>query len=104
MMGYYFAVFATDKPGIGAVRERVRPAHRAYLRAPSAQRVIVRLGGPTLTEDGAGMNGTLLVVEAEALADVERFVNADPYVRNGIFERVEIRPWQWGLGNPDKPA
>ncbi|MDT4886907.1 YCII-related domain protein [compost metagenome] len=47
------------------------------------------------------MNGSLLVVEAASLAEVQAFLDDDPYVRAGIFERVEIRPWNWGLGNPE---
>ncbi|MDF3834537.1 YciI family protein [Cupriavidus basilensis] len=101
MTGRYFAVFATDKPDMAATRERVRQAHRAYLRAPDKP-VVVRLGGPTLSPDGMRMIGTLLVVEAESQAEVERFLDGDPYVRNGVFEQVLIRPWQWGLGNPDQ--
>ncbi|MNE89336.1 YciI-like protein [compost metagenome] len=63
--------------------------------------MVVRLGGPTLCSEDGQMNGSLLVVEAATLADVQAFIDDDPYVRAGIFERVEIRPWNWGLGNPE---
>lgn len=95
----FFAVFATDKPGMAALRAAVRPAHRAWLRAPGDHAVMVRLGGPTLDGEGA-MNGTLLVVEAGDAEAVRRFVDDDPYTRGGLFARVEIRPWQWSLGGP----
>jgi hypothetical protein len=95
----WFAVFATDRPGTAVLRERLRPEHRAWLRSPVGHAVIVQLGGPTL--DAAGnMNGTLLVVRAADLAAVQRFMAEDPYSRNGLFERVEIRPWHWSLGQP----
>jgi len=100
-MTRFYAVFATDKPGMRAVRERVRPAHRAYLRAASGHRVFVRLGGPMLDGQGEAMNGTLLVIEAEHIEDVEHFLRNDPYTHAGLFERVEIRPWDWSLGNPE---
>lgn len=103
-MSRFFAIFATDKPGMLAVRERVRPAHRAYLRSAGGSGVSVRLGGPTLDADGVAMNGTLLVMEAERMEDVERFVRDDPYMHAGLFERVEIRPWDWSLGNPTRSA
>ncbi|WER47063.1 hypothetical protein CupriaWKF_05725 [Cupriavidus sp. WKF15] len=64
MTGRYFAVFATDKPDMATTRERVRPAHRAYLRAPGEHAVVARLGGPTLSPDGTRMTGTLLVVHS----------------------------------------
>jgi len=102
-MPRFYAIFATDKPGMLASRERVRPAHRAYLRNAGAEHgVVVRLGGPTLDAQANTMNGTLLVVEAEHIDDVERFVGGDPYMHAGIFERVEIRPWDWSLGNPGR--
>ncbi|MNW21367.1 YciI-like protein [compost metagenome] len=47
------------------------------------------------------MNGTLLVVEAMSLSEVQAFLGDDPYVRAGLFEHIEIRPWNWGLGNPE---
>lgn len=100
-MTYFFAVVASDRPGTQAVRARVRRAHRDYLRAPGAHRVTVRLGGALLADDGRTMNGTLLVVEADSATDVERFVADDPYMVNGVFDRIEIRRWAWGLGNPD---
>lgn len=101
-MARYYAVFATDKPGLRELRERIRPAHRAYLREASEHSVFVRLGGPTLAPQCDAMNGTLLVIEAERLDDVERFVHGDPYMRAGLFERIEIRPWEWSLGNPER--
>lgn len=100
-MGHFFAVFATDHPDSLALRQRLRPSHQAYLRASQAHRVIVRLGGPTLNDDtGATMNGTLLVIEAGSLPEVEAFIQDDPYVRAGLFANIQIRAWHWSLGNP----
>jgi uncharacterized protein YciI len=71
------------------------------LRATDTHRVVVRLGGPTLDDAGAAMNGTLLVVEAASLAEVEAFIEDDPYVQAGLFASIQIRPWHWSLGNPE---
>jgi uncharacterized protein YciI len=100
-MTAYFAVFATDRPGTSELRTEIREHHRRYLRAPAGHDVVVRLGGPTLTEATGVMNGTLLVVEAASIEAVRAFVADDPYSRAGLFAAVEIRPWSWGLGNPD---
>jgi hypothetical protein len=96
----YFAVWATDREGMLDARLKVRDAHRARLRDPGAHRVKVVLGGPTAAAD-ASMNGSLLVIEAEDLETVRRFVAEDPYELAGVYARVEIRPWQWGLGRPE---
>ncbi|MRV70465.1 YciI family protein [Duganella sp. FT92W] len=93
----YFVIFGTDKPHLLPLREQVRPSHRLYLRQPG-HRVTVRLAGPTHAPDGGAMNGTLLLVEAATLQDVEDFVRADPYSIAGLFQSVDIRPWTCGLG------
>lgn len=83
-----------------AVREQVRPDHRQYLRNPINHKVKVMLGGSTLSNDQSQMNGTLLVVEASSQDEVHAFVRDDPYSAVSLFERIEIRPWAWGLGVP----
>ncbi|MHC8354286.1 YciI family protein [Pseudomonas sp. LB3P81] len=100
-MGQFFAVFATDHPNSLALRQRLRPSHQAHLRATEMHRVIVRLGGPTLDDASAAMNGTLLVIEAGSLPEVEAFIQDDPYVQAGLFASIQIRPWHWSLGNPE---
>lgn len=101
-MGQFFAVFATDYPDSLALRQRLRPSHQAHLRATDAHRVVVRLGGPTLDDAGLAMNGTLLVIEAGSLSEVESFIQDDPYVQAGLFSSIQIRPWHWSLGNPER--
>ena len=76
----------------------MRPQHRARLRDPGIDRLKVVLAGPTLEPRDGTMNGTLLVVESDDLETVQRFVDEDPYVRAGVYGRVEIRPFACGLG------
>ena len=97
----YYAVWATDQPGVLAVRQQVREAHRARLRDPGEHPVQVVAGGPTLDEGDAGMNGSLLVIRADSIDAVRRYLAEDPYVLVGVYAHVEVRPWQWGLGQPD---
>ena len=98
----YFAVWATDHAGTQAARLAVRDAHRARLREPGAHPVVVVAGGPTLSESEGAMNGSLLVIEADDIEAVRRFVAEDPYELAGVYARVEIRPWGWGLGAPNR--
>ena len=97
----YYAVWATDRIGVLPDRERVREAHRARLREPGEHKVKVLLGGPTLDASAASMNGSLLVVEADDIEAVRRFVAEDPYQLAKVYATVEVRPWNWGLGRPE---
>ena len=46
------------------------------------------------------MNGSLLVIRADSIDAVRRYLAEDPYVLAGVYAQVEVRPWQWGLGQP----
>lgn len=96
-----FAVWARDRPGMLAERKRVREAHRARLRAPSPHAVQVLLAGPLEGGEDNAMSGTLLVVQADSLDAVRRFVDDDPYAHAGVYADVDIQPWRCGIGPSD---
>ena len=100
----HYAVWATDRIGALPDRERVREVHRARLRNPGEHQVKVLLGGPTLDENAVSMNGSLLVVEADDIEAVRRFIAEDPYQLANVYATVEVRPWNWGLGRPESAA
>ena len=39
--------------------------------------------------------------KAVCLETVREFAAADPYSLAGLFASVEVRPWNWTVGNPD---
>ena len=82
-----FVIIGHDARDAKEKRPLHRPAHLAYLEPLDAAGKVI-LAGP-LT-DGAG---SLIVVEAESLSAVWQLVGRDPYVVNGIFERVEVHPF-----------
>ena len=93
-----FAVWAIDREGALAARLRVRESHRRRLREPTPHALRVVLAGPLLDCPAGTMIGTLLVVEAESLAAVRAFVADDPYVQAGVYEHVDVRAFNCGLG------
>jgi uncharacterized protein YciI len=82
-----YAIIGYDGPEGTAKRPAVRPAHLAHLR-PLAEAGRVKLAGPFLDR-----TGSLIVVEAESLADVWALVARDPYVTEGVFNRVDVKPF-----------
>lgn len=95
----YFVLYALDKPDSSDIRDTHRAAHRARLRDPGDAPIRVHIGGP-MTDDAGQMIGSMLVIEAPSKSDVETFVDGDPYTENGLYARVDIRPYSWGLGEP----
>ena len=90
----HFIIHCTDKPDSTNLRSITRTAHIDFIER---HRDSVFVAGPTLTEDGEGMNGSLLVVDFPSLADANAFAANDPYAKAGLFESVIIKPWKMVL-------
>ena len=90
-----YVIASMDKPGSLALRLGTREAHLAYVKTVTMARF--RVGGPFLSSDGT-MIGSMIIVEADDPAHVAEFVKNDPYVKAGLFERTEVRPWKVTVG------
>lgn len=97
----YFAVICRDKPGALQTRLDTRPAHVEHLNALN-DRGVLKLAGPFLGSDEKP-NGSLLIFETESAEEAKALADADPYAKAGLFESVEVRPWNW-VFNPPKGA
>lgn len=86
-----FVIQCCDKPGRQQVRLDTRPAHVDYLKAQGPRIV---MAGPTTTEDGGAMTGSVIVLDADDYAAAEAFARNDPYAQAGLFDSVTIRPWK----------
>ena len=93
-----FVISCTDKPGCNQVRLDNRPDHVAYLKAQGTD---LKAAGPTTTEDGAAMTGSVIIIERTDYAHAETFAKNDPYAQAGLFDTVSIRPWKQVLQSVD---
>jgi uncharacterized protein len=82
-----FVIIGHDAPDGATKRPAVRPAHLAHLE-PLAKAGRIKLAGPFLDK-----TGSLIVLEAESLAEVWGLVARDPYVTEGVFNRVDVKPF-----------
>ena len=94
-----FTIYALDGPGATPLRAEHGEAHRTRLRTSNQPPVQVVIAGPLLGEDDNPI-GSLIVVEAETISDVEAFVAADPYKINGVYGDIDIKPIRWTVGTP----
>ncbi len=90
----FFAIVASDKPGALDLRTALRPEHLAYLTAHAH---MLKVAGPFLDADGQ-MDGSLLIVEADSIEEVQAFAADEPFAKGGLFESLVIRPWRLTLG------
>lgn len=93
-----FAILCTDRPGQLQLRLDTRPAHVDFLNGLNADGKL-KFAGPFLDEDGRP-NGSIVMIEADDRAAAEAIAAGDPYAEAGLFETVEIRPWNWVFNKP----
>ena len=82
------ALIARDNPGALQTRLDNRDAHVAYLKASA----IVSQAGPLL-DDAGDMCGSLIVLDVADMAAAQDFVDGDPYGEAGLFDSVDLIPW-----------
>jgi uncharacterized protein YciI len=83
-----FVIIGHDGPQGASLRPSVRSAHLENLR-PLVERGRVIVGGPFT--DGSG---SLIVAEFDSEAAAREFAANDPYTKQGVFERVEVKPFR----------
>ncbi len=93
-----YAIIGEDAPGSIETRRRVRPQHLRRVEQLRDQGRLV-LAGPHPAIDApdpgpAGFTGSLIVAEFESRSEAERWVGADPYVTEGVFQSIVVKPFR----------
>lgn len=91
-----YAIFARDVSNSAALRPSVRPRHLEYIQ-PLCDQGRVVFGGPHPAIDSpdpgpAGFTGSLIIAEFASLEEAKAWSSRDPYVLEGVFAEVEIKP------------
>ncbi|MFD1194490.1 YciI family protein [Seohaeicola saemankumensis] len=92
----HYVIHCLDHAGALDRRLAHYAAHKAYLSNPSVKIVI---SGPLLADDEETMIGSMFLVDADSLAQVEAFHRNDPFHAAGIWETVSIRPFNKRMDN-----
>jgi uncharacterized protein YciI len=83
-----FAIIGKDSPEGHLKRPLYRSIHLERLKNLDRKGKLI-LAGPFKDK-----TGSLIVIEAESLADAEHFAQEDPYTIHGVFQEVEIHPFE----------
>lgn len=92
-----YAILGHDVADSLGQRRISRPAHvERLLHLQEAGRLV--LAGPRPMIDAAdpgeaGFSGSLVVAEFESLAAAQAWADADPYVKAGVYARVDVYPF-----------
>ncbi|HWO94464.1 MAG TPA: YciI family protein [Dehalococcoidia bacterium] len=91
-----YAFICRDVPNSLPLRQATRPRHLEYVR-PLVEQGRMVFAGPHPAIDSpdpgpAGFTGSLIIAEFESLEAAKAWSASDPYVLEGVFAEVEIKP------------
>jgi uncharacterized protein YciI len=94
----WYAIIAEDSPNSLEKRLAARPAHLARITALQEVGRLL-LAGPfpaidSLDPGAAGFTGSLIVAEFASLAEANAWANDDPFVANGVYANVVVKPFR----------
>ncbi len=93
----WYAVISQDVDDSLPLRKIHRPAHLERLVELNEQgRLLV--AGPHPAVDSAeptaaGFTGSLVVAEFDSLEQAQMWADADPYLLNGVYQAVTVKPF-----------
>ena len=93
-----FLVKAYDGERMLDKRMEVRPRHLEGMKALGKQ--IICAGG--LLDDEGKMKGSTLVMEYESRAALDEYLKNEPYVVEGVWQKVEVETMNVVLVNGEK--
>ena len=92
-----YAIVAEDVTNSADKRKAARPEHLKRIEQLVADgRVIVAGPFPAIDSPDpgpSGVTGSLIVAEFESLEDARAWIDADPYVTQGVFAKVSVKPF-----------
>lgn len=94
----FYVIIGEDNAGSLEKRMQVRPRHLERLnRLRDEGRML--LAGPFPAIDSsdpgpAGFTGSMIVAEFESLAAATEWANADPYLVEGVYRSVKVKPFK----------
>ena len=93
-----FLVKAYDGEGMLEKRMAVRPRHLEGMKALGRQ--IIAAGG--LLDEAGKMKGSALVMEFPDRAALDSYLQNEPYVVEGVWQKIEVEPMNVVLVNGEK--
>jgi len=93
-----YAIWATDVKDSLPKRLSARPEHIERLQILQDEGRLI-IAGPTPAIDSidpgpAGFTGSMIVAEFHSLNDAQTWADADPYIKAGVYESVEVKPFK----------
>ena len=94
----WYVIIGHDKPNSLENRLAVREQHLERLNALKSQgRLFVAGPCPAIDNEDPGPNGftgSVIIAEFNSLDEAQAWADKDPYIANGVYERVDVKPFK----------
>ena len=99
-----FAIIGHDVANSSAQRQITRAEHVERLQALDHDNRLI-IAGPTPIEHGKGdMSGSLIIADFDSAEAALAWANDEPYLRDGVYSHVDIKPFIHTLPKADDSA
>lgn len=83
-----YVIKAYDGENMLEKRMQVRAAHLENLKTIDGK---ILCGGGLLDESG-NMKGSVLVLEVEDKSKLDAYLESEPYIKSGVWQKIEVDP------------
>ncbi len=96
-----YSIVGIDVENSLQARLAARPEHVERLKALVSQGKLI-VAGPNPAIDSsdpgdAGFTGSIIIAEFDSLQNAQDWADADPYILGGVYESVEVKPFNQAL-------
>ena len=96
-----YSIVGVDVENSLQARLAARPEHVERLKALVSQGRLIVAGPNPAIDSGdpgdAGFTGSIIIAEFDSLQDAQDWADADPYILGGVYDSVEVKPFNQAL-------
>lgn len=88
-----FVIIGHDVADSSEQRKLTRAEHLSRLQALDAEQRLVIAGPTPITHGQDQMSGSVVIADFESLEAAQMWASAEPYLRDGVYSHVDIKPF-----------
>lgn len=95
-----FVIIGHDVANSSEQRKLTRAEHVERLQKLDSQQRLIIAGPTPIEHDKEAMSGSIIIADFDSLEAAQAWVNAEPYLRDGVYSHVDVRPFIHTLPRP----
>ena len=95
-----FVIIGHDVANSSEQRLITRAEHVQRLQVLEREQRLIIAGPTPIEHNKEVMSGSLIIADFDSLEAAQAWVNAEPYLRDGVYSHVDIRPFIQTLPKP----